>query len=267
LDCNLTCCAADAQAVAHQALLDKILYDIDRAIDLYAMGSQEFGDPEKRASAYGFVIRCLLDAAGYDYKDENLPDSPKWAPITQAIAKVLASMKAELINPDYRDQNWPSNASLFAYANHIYVFAESKGVNATHPDEMAQLQNAMEKIPNLPTTSSFVDIVDVYGATQAIKRILTDEFGVIAFPGTAMYDSITRATWPLRMELCTQLQNEERNWNNLVNSMAPGCIAFQTVHNVITSRLEQTILTISGEPCTDTDLRIPPTLDSTWRAS
>ena len=41
-----------------QILLDKLLYDTDRAIDLYALGSDPDGDgePEWRAAAYGVLI-------------------------------------------------------------------------------------------------------------------------------------------------------------------------------------------------------------------
>jgi hypothetical protein len=41
-------------------LLDKILYDVDRAIDLYAVGRFDFGPPERRAAAYGYLIQWLL---------------------------------------------------------------------------------------------------------------------------------------------------------------------------------------------------------------
>jgi hypothetical protein len=42
-----------------QILLDKILYDVDRAIDLYAVGTADFGEPEQRASAYGDLIEQI----------------------------------------------------------------------------------------------------------------------------------------------------------------------------------------------------------------
>lgn len=56
---QLDCCArcgCDDKAVAKQILFDKVLYDIDRAIDLYAVGQQDLGLPELRASAYSYTI-------------------------------------------------------------------------------------------------------------------------------------------------------------------------------------------------------------------
>ena len=62
LDCYLGCeCGPDQ--VRCQLMLDKILYDVDRAIDLYALGTDPDGEgePEQRAAAYGVVIQSLLD--------------------------------------------------------------------------------------------------------------------------------------------------------------------------------------------------------------
>lgn len=60
LDCHgCDCCDED---VICQILLDKLLYDTDRAIDLYTLGSDENGDeePEWRAVAFGLLIHQFL---------------------------------------------------------------------------------------------------------------------------------------------------------------------------------------------------------------
>jgi hypothetical protein len=51
----------DRDAVLRQILLDKVLYDVDRAIDLYAVGEGPHSGPEQRARAYGYVARAVLD--------------------------------------------------------------------------------------------------------------------------------------------------------------------------------------------------------------
>jgi hypothetical protein len=58
LDCFLQC-ACTPDGVICQIILDKILYDVDRAIDLYALGKDTFGPPERRAAAYAYVIELL----------------------------------------------------------------------------------------------------------------------------------------------------------------------------------------------------------------
>jgi hypothetical protein len=59
LDC-LTDCACDDKAVQAQIVLDKVLYDVDRAIDLYCVGDADLGLPEVRAAAYSHLIDPLL---------------------------------------------------------------------------------------------------------------------------------------------------------------------------------------------------------------
>jgi len=55
LDCLMRC-DCNQSTVLRQIVLDKLLYDIDRAIDLYCVGSQDLGQPEARAAAYTYVI-------------------------------------------------------------------------------------------------------------------------------------------------------------------------------------------------------------------
>jgi hypothetical protein len=62
---NFLGCECDQNAVLLQVLLDKVLCDLDRAIDLYAVGHEDFGAPEQRAAAYGYVIAALGLYMGY----------------------------------------------------------------------------------------------------------------------------------------------------------------------------------------------------------
>lgn len=59
IDC-LTRCMCSDNVVKAQIVLDRILFDIDRAIDLYAIGDKDFGDPELRAAACGVLIFAAL---------------------------------------------------------------------------------------------------------------------------------------------------------------------------------------------------------------
>jgi hypothetical protein len=59
LDCFMECGCSQG-IVNCQVLLDMILYNVDRAIDLYALGTQDDGTPERRAGAYGHVIEAFL---------------------------------------------------------------------------------------------------------------------------------------------------------------------------------------------------------------
>ena len=61
LDCYLGCSCCEEPAIC-QVLLDKLLYDTDRAIDLYALGADPDGDgePEWRAAGYWLLIDTFL---------------------------------------------------------------------------------------------------------------------------------------------------------------------------------------------------------------
>jgi hypothetical protein len=63
LDCYLGCeCCSDD--IICQIVLDKLLYDVDRAIDLYTLGSDPSGNgtPERRAVAFAALIETFLQA-------------------------------------------------------------------------------------------------------------------------------------------------------------------------------------------------------------
>ncbi|MBD2075947.1 hypothetical protein H6F86_19160 [Phormidium sp. FACHB-592] len=58
---NLAQFGLPAHIARVQVLLDKILYSVDRGIDLYAVGTEDFGDPERRAAANLYLIRAFFD--------------------------------------------------------------------------------------------------------------------------------------------------------------------------------------------------------------
>ena len=59
LDCLLLRgCTSDE--VKNQVILDKVLYDVDRAIDLYALGTEDFEEPQVRAKAYHYLIEKVI---------------------------------------------------------------------------------------------------------------------------------------------------------------------------------------------------------------
>jgi hypothetical protein len=58
---NLAQFGLPAHIARAQVLLDKILYSVDRGIDLYAVGTEDFGDPERRAAANHYLIRAFFN--------------------------------------------------------------------------------------------------------------------------------------------------------------------------------------------------------------
>jgi hypothetical protein len=79
-------CKCDENTVPGQIVLDKILYDVDRAIDLYAVGNVDFGIPESRAAAYGYIAKAATKSSQKALL-QSLPD-----PIIDDILKLIESL-------------------------------------------------------------------------------------------------------------------------------------------------------------------------------
>lgn len=90
LDCYLAC-ECDVDHVVCQVLLDKILFDTDRAIDHYTIGSDPdgYGPPEHRAAGYGAVIEAFLSQ-----HPQCLGDTCN--PLHVRIVEALAGLQNEL---------------------------------------------------------------------------------------------------------------------------------------------------------------------------
>lgn len=101
LDCYLGCSCCEEPAIC-QVLLDKLLYDTDRAIDLYALGADPDGDsePEWRAAGYGLLVAMFLELNNPErkigcFKELCLPalSHPK-----EGLAATLGHVRDQLLN-------------------------------------------------------------------------------------------------------------------------------------------------------------------------
>jgi hypothetical protein len=98
LDCFLGCGCEDDQIVC-QAVLDSLLCGIDRAIDLFAMGSDANGDgePEQRASAYGILAELVALTVGpaLGGLPGGLPNFPPYRPPGSLADESLSDLLAK----------------------------------------------------------------------------------------------------------------------------------------------------------------------------
>jgi hypothetical protein len=90
LDC-LTDCACDDDTVLAQIVLDKLLYDVDRAIDYYCVGDADLGLPEARAAACSHLIDVVIDLPAH-WPWNRPPNVPQ--PLF--IAQIPAAVRGEL---------------------------------------------------------------------------------------------------------------------------------------------------------------------------
>lgn len=87
------CCSCDGKSAEHLVLLGKVIFDIDRSIDLLALSpsTTQSGSPEVQAATYGLVA---LKASG------KLPNAGGARPIEQLAQELLRLNAQELRWPD-----------------------------------------------------------------------------------------------------------------------------------------------------------------------
>lgn len=97
-------CDCNEAAARCQILLDKALYDIDRAIDLYAVGKDDLGLPELRAAAYSYLLDALLD-----------PNSsaclPAGTPLRSTVQNLSHQLRPQAAAPNLAD--WETTPDMF----------------------------------------------------------------------------------------------------------------------------------------------------------
>lgn len=254
LDCFMQCgCSSDA--VKCQIVLDKILYDVDRAIDLYAIGKEDFGQPERRAAAYGFVIESFEEAdknKNYPLKCDIFNDGSSIT--NQNIRKQLGDIKGYL-HPEL-DSNLSIVEDLKNCANDIKSKISGKNpstgseinkISLAISDSITQLIN--NKTNRLPLT----EILKLYTLTQQGQTLLLGQYDLVV----DIPDSVVKFLGILQQELCIQKDMEER-WENLVRTMAPNCVGFDNVFNTIGHIIQNAIDLVSSIECAAFRPSIPP---------
>ncbi|MBN3820150.1 hypothetical protein G3N57_27760, partial [Paraburkholderia sp. Se-20369] len=183
IDC-LTRCMCSDDVIKAQIVLDRILFDIDRAIDLYAIGDKDFGDPELRAAACG----VLIFAAHY-------PQS--WAGYGFA---------------NYDPNN---NDDALSYLGSFDDNARDAGQSLSVDQQLNDLQALL--IPQASNAGSrFAAYWESASASGWSSTAPTNA-------GNAGLIVPTRARAKLRHELMLQAQTDE-NWRPIVEQMASGCV-------------------------------------------
>ena len=217
LDCFLQC-DCSANRVACQVVLDKILYDVDRAIDLYALGVDRFGEPERRAAAYHFVIGAALQNARRN--NIQLPNN-----ILASLDLIMLILRPNL--PD----NDPEVIELREFVNNVW---DQNNVPANLQDFMVDE----------------VDMTIFVSELQAANFVREIGQRDIAPP-----DNLLLTLQIMNQELCVQ-RDAERRWENLVRTMAPDCIGLNQIMNQMNNVLDAAISRVGA--CEPFEVSMPP---------
>jgi hypothetical protein len=296
LDCYLGCSCEETR-VECQVMLDSILHDIDRAIDLYALGTQDFGEPERRAAAYAFVVEaferidrarpanavCLPRVGGAAHAagmtqhqlDEDMGESefslPSVAPVSASALPALASSSPirdllRALRAALRPPISTADPTLRAIFNDLrgaarQIEAQLRALQTQEADALAdRIAVALLAVPNPPG-----ELEDVLVELRQLVRLYR-----LAWRGALLLQqnrvaviwpgSVAAFFEPLTNELCVQRRAEER-WQDLVKTMSPSCLR-QGNAVLAGERLIADALVLVAGTCEDDDVKIPPDIET-----
>lgn len=82
------------ERIKSQIVLDKMLYDVDRAIDLYAQGTKDWGIPEQRAVAYAVLFSAFTgDKVPLNHYEEKKKITGIMVDCVEDRERILESLK------------------------------------------------------------------------------------------------------------------------------------------------------------------------------
>jgi hypothetical protein len=182
LDC-LTDCNCDDDTTQAQIVLDKVLYDLDRAIDYYCVGDADLGLPETRASALSHMLDFLIPPA--------LP-GPWTAPIpgylggggpphvNLVVGPLLAQLQRirELLRPTGGAGDWDVGAVAFydtslATNNPFPGGITARFAQVIHDELFHQRENDQQWRPVVAQmTAGCMQIDDIFGGMGCLRQIV-----------------------------------------------------------------------------------------------
>ncbi|NBA94781.1 hypothetical protein [Pseudomonas sp. R5(2019)] len=238
LDCLAQNCLGNCSDVV---LLDRVLYGVDRAIDLYALGFVNFGAAERRASAYGFLVKAVVAAM------------PIAAP----------SLMDSLIKALQPSIDWGEDESMGAAVHGLIQLANREldalnAIDRTAGDEQlrAELAAAIEKFEN-QGAGTIEDFAKLYTVVLRVDRRLV-ALG-ISVRGDADVDAYIAV---VVQELVLQGELDDR-WSSLVHSMVTNCSTIDQSLGSLRTVMMKAMKSITGEERRDRDsISLPPTLET-----
>ncbi len=253
LDC-FSQCNCDTEAVKCQIILDKILYDLDRSIDLYALGRNEFGEPEQRAAAYFYIIDAFLSI----YNPPVSSPAKRRCDLSLSLETALDKIKNNLIGPKF-NKSKPTELDAWIVDLVPVLLSYSDGIKTAltnhnlcgkdSADLCTKLTDAHKKLSQQNTNPSFTafilgDITPIAALVQkAYQRLLDNGMQPPALPPVLL--SFFKALTILEQELCIQKDLEDR-WQDLVKTMAPNCVPYEYVFDATQQVINSAIDLVTG---------------------
>lgn len=180
LDCYLGCdCNEDR--VNCQIVFDKLLYDLDRSIDYYTLGTEENGEPERRAAVTAIIINAFKTAeqASACRPEEWPVDEPK-APsdVSMKVAWLLEStVKAMAANNQVPKPRMENDTAVFDTVDEQRVYYAMLQELCAQEDAEKSWRNLL-----LTMAPSCRSVPLAYNFIECILSTAREEFSPIDHP-------------------------------------------------------------------------------------
>ncbi|TXH65121.1 MAG: hypothetical protein E6Q88_14535 [Lysobacteraceae bacterium] len=141
VDCLARCACDD---ISCQVMLDKILYDIDRTIDLYAVGSDDLGLPEIRAASYSYLIDAFLHLESNEIDPQTGQNLMFCPDLPAALVTTLEEIAEELRPHSDAEPDWDTTLTRFEQrrtTNEAVAGSTFRFTDILHQELCLQLQS------------------------------------------------------------------------------------------------------------------------------
>jgi hypothetical protein len=256
LDClGSGCCTASPSSVA---LLDKVLYDVDRAIDLYALGSINFGQTERRAASYGFLIDAVLAVL-----PRNPANPAQLDPALDPLGQLLLGLTA-IATPDLRPQISTTQDIAFQTVVDDLLASSQNALTMMSAQSLPDSAGLANERARLQAERS-AGLVQLATATDVYRALNITETSVLLPAGVEVQDDIDTDGYigVLEQELCLQADMEAR-WSNLVHAMVPNCNSLEVTLGGLQAVVTNAQQAMVGEICRTQTIDLPPTLETSF---
>lgn len=258
IDCIAgACCSLPGQRVGG-VLLDKVLYDLDRAIDLYALGFENFGQTERRAAAFGYLIATIGEGVVVPEAKQLIDGDLQLKNNLDTLAN--ADLRPTL--PIGTDAGFDQTVNrLIDRAGQELALIQANAL--PDPDHIAlALKDQHQRVRDLRDANA-VTITDVTDLYRAVGRAEADLLGPAQIEVEADHDT-DGYLGVLDQELCLQHEMETR-WDNLVHSMVPNCNDLDRSLTALVEVVDRAMLTMLGDTCApQAPINLPPTLETSF---
>lgn len=251
IDCIAgVCCNLDRGCLA---LLDKALYDVDRAIDLYSLGFTDFGATERRASAYAYVIDQVLAESGCLDTTAEAQRSAR-RDLRRQLVDVRTRLRPEV---DTGEDATMADAARRLLELGRAVLETMQRLGLPDAEGIAPALNVLREALN----HHQMDITQLMQPYAAVVRSGARYPVIRPLP----FDSVLEGYLHLvKEELCLQLEME-RGWGQLVHSLVANCSQIDGTLERVRAAVERAVIAAVGTPCDDDpSINLPPTLETSF---